>query len=162
LANDAFRIFTENGNWSSGRNYPWYVTEGYKISSTLINANDGDSNFKFTGTPGAYRLKIDGNNKTFTIAKGADSSSSQWLVPLITNGIFEVPVKLNNGETFRFFNTNGDWGSGQNYPWYVNNGYTIDSELINGLDGDSNFRYVGPTAIRMLKVNTVAKTITVD
>ncbi|WP_282786746.1 SusE domain-containing protein [Flavobacterium croceum] len=180
LANDAFRIFTENGNWSSGRNYPWYVTEGYKISSTLINANDGDSNFKFTGTPGAYRLKIDGNNKTFTIAKGADSSSSQWLVgaatpggwswngndetefPLITNGIFEVPVKLNNGETFRFFNTNGDWGSGQNYPWYVNNGYTIDSELINGLDGDSNFRYVGPTAIRMLKVDTVAKTITVD
>lgn len=180
LVNDTFRIFTEEGNWGSGRNYPWYVSEGYKISSTLVNANDGDSNFRFTGTPGTYRIKIDGNNKTFAIAQGTNSNSSQWLVgaatpggwswtgndetefPLITNGIYEVPVKLNSGETFRFFNVNGDWGSGQNYPWYAGNGYTIDSELINGLDGDSNFRYVGPTAVRMLKVDTVAKTITVD
>jgi starch-binding outer membrane protein SusE/F len=188
LINDTFRFFTVSGDWNTGRNYPWYVTNGYKISSSLINAADGDQNFKFTGTPNTYRIKIDSNVKTVTVAKSTVSSgiepTSEWLVgaatpggwswagnnetelALITDGIYEVPLTLTNGDSFRVFlgNNGGDsWGLGdRNYPWYVSNGYTIDSELINALDGDSNFRYTGPTAMRIFKIDSVAKTITVD
>lgn len=188
LINGTFRFFTVSGDWNSGRNYPYYVTNGYKISSSLVNAADGDQNFSFTGTPGTYRIKINENIKTVTVAQSTVTSgfepTSTWLVgaatpggwswsgdsetelPLITNGIYEVPLTMTSGETFRVFlgNNGGDsWGLGdRNFPYYVSNGYTIDSELINALDGDSNFRYTGPTAMRMFKIDSVAKTITVD
>jgi hypothetical protein len=188
LINGTFRFFTVSGDWNSGRNYPYYVTNGYKISTSLENANDGDQNFKFNGTPGTYRIKIDENIKTVTLAQSTVTSgfepTSTWLVgaatpggwswsgnnetelPLITNGIYEVPLTMNSGETFRVFlgNNGGDsWGLGdRNFPYYVSNGYTIDSELINALDGDSNFRYTGPTAMRMFKIDSVAKVISVD
>lgn len=184
LANDTFRFFTTKGDWNTGRNYLYYANAGYKISSTLVNANDGDKNFRFTGTPGAYRLKINENDKTVTVAQGTTAANSQWLVgaatpggwswsgnnetelALVSNGIYEVPLTLNNGETFRVFlgNNGGDsWGLGdRNYPYYSGNGYTIDPELINANDGDKNFRYTGPTALRLLTINSVTKTITVD
>jgi hypothetical protein len=188
LINDTFRFFTTSGDWNSGRNYPYYTGLGYKISSTLVNAADGDQNFRFTGTPGTYRIKIDENIKTVTVARSTVTSgfepTSTWLVgaatpggwswsgnnetelPLITDGTFEVPLTLNNNESFRVFlgNNGGDsWGEGsRNYPWYVSNGYTIDSELENANDGDSNFRYTGPTAMRIFKINSVTKVISVD
>ena len=184
LINDTFRFFTVSGDWNSGRNYPYYVTEGYKISSSLENAADGDQNFRFTGTPGTYRLKIDANKKTITSFQGTTAANSEWLVGaatpggwswsgdnetelgLISNGVYEVPLNLTSGESFRVFlgNNGGDsWGLGdRNYPWYVSNGYTIDSELVNAADGDSNFRYTGPTAVRLFKINSITKVISVD
>jgi len=188
LVNNTFRFFTVNTDWGSGRNYPYYTTNGYKISTSLENASDGDQNFRFNGTPGTYRIKIDENIKTVTLARSTVTSgfepTSTWLVgaatpggwswsgnnetelPLITDGIFEVPLTLTSGETFRVFlgNNGGDsWGLGdRNYPWYTSNGYTIDSELINALDGDSNFRYTGPTGMRMFKINSITKVISVD
>jgi hypothetical protein len=188
LINDAFRFFTQSGNWGSGRNYPYYANLGYKIVSVLINANDGDSNFKFMGTPGTYRVKIDENTKTIGVAKSTVTTglepTSFWLVgaatpggwswtgsnetelPVVSNNTYEVPVRLTNNDTFRVWEANdgGDsWGStNRNYPYYVNNGYTIDSELVNAADGDSNFRYMGPTGVRLLKINTTTKVISVD
>ena len=184
FANDTFRFFTMNNDWNSGRNYPYYIGEGYKINTSFEDAMDGDHNFKFTGTPGVYRLKIDGNKKTITAFQGATAANSHWLVGaatpggwswagnnetelgLIKNGIYEVPLELKSGETFRVFlgNNGGDsWGEGsRNYPWYASNGYTIDSELLNAGDGDSNFLYVGPTAARIFRVDSVAKTVVVE
>ena len=184
FANGTFRFFTENGVWGSGRNYPYYIGQGYKINTSFEDALDGDNNFKFTGTPGVYRLKIDGNKKTITAFQGATAANSQWLVGaatpggwswagnnetelgLITNGIYEVPLTLTSGESFRVFlgNNGGDsWGLGdRNFPWYISNGYTIDTELINAGDGDSNFRYTGPTAARIFRIDSVAKTIVVE
>ncbi|MBV2196385.1 MAG: SusE domain-containing protein [Flavobacterium sp.] len=186
----AFRFFTNQGDWSSGRNYPWYVNEGYKIVSTLTDALDGDNNFKMNGTSGRYKLTLDTNNKTINMAKRTLTTgdldlepTSDWLVGAATpggwswagnsetefgevsNGIHEVALRLTNNETFRvFLNNNGgdSWDLGsRNYPWYVNEGYTIDSELINANDGDSNFRYTGPTAIRILRINSITKVIEV-
>lgn len=186
----AFRFFTNQGDWSSGRNYPWYVNEGYKIVSTLTDALDGDNNFKMNGTSGRYKLTLDTNNKTINIAKRTLTTgdldlepTSDWLVGAATpggwswagnsetefgevsNGIHEVALRLTNNEAFRvFLNNNGgdSWDLGsRNYPWYVNEGYTIDSELINANDGDSNFRYTGPTAIRILRINSITKVIEV-
>lgn len=188
LINDAFRFFTQSGNWGSGRNYPYYSNLGYKIVSVLINANDGDSNFKFMGTPGTYRVKIDENTKTIGVAKSTVTTgiepASFWLVgaatpggwswtgnnetelPVVSNNTYEVPVRLTNNDSFRVWEANdgGDsWGStNRNYPYYVSNGYTIDSELINAADGDSNFRYTGPTGVRLFKINTTTKVISVD
>lgn len=188
LANDAFRFFTVNGDWGSGRNYPYYANLGYKIVSVLENAADGDSNFRFTGTPDTYRVKIDENNKTIGVAKSTVTSgiepTAYWLVgaatpggwswtgsnetelPVVSNGIYEVPVTLTNNETFRVWLSNDGtdaWGlPNRNYPSFSGDGYTIDSELINAMDGDSNFRYVGPTGVRLIKINTTTKVISVD
>ncbi len=188
LISDGFRFFTQNTVWGSGRNYPYYTNLGYKIVSVLINANDNDSNFKFMGTPGTYRIKIDENNKTIGVAKSTVTTgiepASFWLVgdatpgdwswagnnetefPNVSNNIYEVPVKLINNKAFRVWEVNdgGDsWGTtNRNYPWYVTNGYTIDSELINANDNDSNFKYVGPTGVRLFKINTTTKVISVD
>ena len=184
FANDTFRIFTTSGDWNSGRNYPYYVAEGYVISSNLVNAADGDQNFRFTGTPGTYRLKIDENRQTITAFQGATSANSNWLVGaatpggwswsgsnetefgLISDGIYEAKIVMTSGEAFRIFlgNNGGDsWDLGsKNYPYYQSNGYTIDSELVNAADGDSNIRYTGPTGLRTFKIDTVLKTVTVD
>ncbi|MCL9806495.1 SusE domain-containing protein [Flavobacterium amniphilum] len=182
FANDSFRFFTTEGDWGSGRNYPYYTGAGYVINSTLVNANDGDSNFRFTGTPGTHRLKIDENNKTITAFQGSNTNSSYWLVGAATpggwswagdnetelgkidTGIYEVPVELKNNEAFRvwFANDGGDsWGSpNRNFPGYIADGYTISADFVNANDGDSNFRYVGTTATKRFKIDTVNKTIT--
>jgi starch-binding outer membrane protein SusE/F len=181
FANDTFRFFTKNGDWGSGRNYPYYSNANYVISSSLVNANDGDSNFRFTGTPGNYRLTVNEINKTIKVAQG-DGTNSYWLVGaatpggwswsggnetelgIISNGVYEVPVELKNNETFRvwFGNDGGDsWGSpNSNYPQFLVDGYTISSDFVNANDGDSNFRYVGTTATKLFKIDTVNKTIT--
>ena len=69
FANDAFRFFTDASlEWDSPSfNYPYYENEGYSIDANFQNANDGDSNFSFTGSPGTYTLTVDTVNKTITI-----------------------------------------------------------------------------------------------
>jgi hypothetical protein len=81
--------------------------------------------------------------------------------------VFEVPVVLKSGETFRVFLGNdgtddGNWSASHNFPYYVGEGYTISSEFENAADGDSNFRYTGATGLRVLKIDTIAKTITLN
>lgn len=188
FVNGKFGIYDISGNTGSVKNFSFYAGQNYKIVSVLTDSNDPTSTFNFTGTPDTYRIKIDQTNKTVGIAKSTVNSGiepvSYWMVgaatpggwswtgssetelPVVSTGIYEVPVNLTNNETFRIWSANdgGDsWGSpNRNYPSFANDGYTIDSELINAMDGDSNFRYVGPTGIRLFKVNTVTKVISVD
>tara|TARA_R110002020_G_scaffold296658_1_gene512268 strand:- start:36801 stop:37952 length:1152 start_codon:yes stop_codon:yes gene_type:complete len=63
----AFRIFTVRDDWNSGINYPTYEEMGYTIDPLLINAEDGDSNFKFAGANGTFTLVINELEKTITI-----------------------------------------------------------------------------------------------
>jgi starch-binding outer membrane protein SusE/F len=115
------------------------------------------------------------------------AATSHWLVGACTPGgwswdgdaetefpllsgqtdVYEVSVILKNGEAFREFlgnnfTSNGNWDASHNYPFYSGAGYTISSELVNANDGDSNFRYTGPTGVRVLKIDNVAKTITLN
>lgn len=187
-ATGAFRFFTTSGDWNSGRNFAYYTGRGYKIVSTLVNAADGDGNFRHVGPAGNYRLTLDENEKFINLARRTVSTgaepTSNWLVGAATpggwswtgnnetevgqvsNGVFEVAVRLNNNEAFRVWTANdgGDsWGSpNRNFPYYVTNGYTIDNELVNAVDGDSNFRYIGPTAVRLLKIDNMSKIISVN
>ena len=87
---------------------------------------------------------------------------------LVAPGVYEAIIRFNpaGDANFRIWlaNDGGDsWGSpNRNYPSFANDGYTIDSELSNAGDGDSNFMYTGPEAVRKFTVNTITKVITVE
>ena len=180
LINDAFRFFTVNSDWGSGRNYPFYEGAGYTIDANLANALDGDSNFQFTGTPGEYFIEIDTVAKTITLGPpvvGPNCNNDQlWLVgagivdagwswdtpvalPCTGNGTYSGNVALTN-DAFRFFSVNNDWGTGTNYPTYEGQGYTIDPNFNNAMDGDSNFFFNGTPGTYFLTVDDINKTIT--
>jgi hypothetical protein len=116
-------------------------------------------------------------------------ASSHWLVGAATPGgwtwdgdaetefplvvgktdVYKVTIVLKSGESFREFLSNdftsgGNWGASNshNYPYYSGLGYVIDDELVNAGDGDSNFRYTGPTGPRVLTIDNSAKKITLD
>lgn len=180
LINNAFRFFTEATNWDSGQNYPFYESVGYTIDSHLENTLDGDSNFQFVGTPGQYFIEVDTEAKTITLGPpviGPNCNFDQlWLVgagivdagwswdtpvalPCTGNGTYSGNVALAN-DAFRFFSVNSDWGTGTNYPGYEGNGYTIDSNLVNAMDGDNNFEFIGTPGTYFLTVDDISKTIT--
>lgn len=184
-ADNNFRFFTAEGDWASGRNFPFYTTAGYTIDAGFEDALDGDNNFAFNGTSGFYNLEIDTNNKTITLSApkvigvcefdqlwivGAGTPDAGWgwtsPVKLVCNGegVYAGSVNLqNNGgadNNFRFFTAEGDWATGINYPTYITNGYTIDAAFVDALDGDNNFAFTGTTGAYFLTVDTVAKTIT--
>ncbi|MCL8007067.1 SusE domain-containing protein [Gelidibacter japonicus] len=182
-----FRFFSEASNWDSGRNFPYYENAGYTIDENLVNAGDGDNNFQFIGTSGFYSLQIDDVNKTITLGEPQASGTCEvdilyavgaglptagwgWASPVELlcsgDGIWSGNVQLQNNEgadnNFRFFTEATNWDSGRNYPFYVNEGYTIDSNLINAEDGDSNFAFVGTSGTYFLTINTVDKKITLE
>ncbi|WP_309613460.1 SusE domain-containing protein [Flavobacterium sp.] len=95
-----------------------------------------------------------------------DSETEFPLVAGQTN-IYEVNIVLKSGEAFREFlgnnfTSDGNWDASHNYTYYTGLGYTIDSELVDAGDGDHNFKYTGPTGARLLKIDNVAKKITLD
>lgn len=188
LDNSNFRFFTEATNWGSGQNYPFFADAGYTIDSNLVNAMDGDSNFAFIGTSGLYSLEIDTVNKTITlgdaeaggacevdilygVGAGLPTAGWDWATPVelmcSADGVWSGNVAFQNsgaldGSNFRFFTEATNWDSGRNYPFYADAGYTIDSDLVNAGDGDSNFAFVGTTGTYFLTINTVTKVITLE
>lgn len=87
--------------------------------------------------------------------------------PLVSPGVYQVSIVLNNDSTFRIFlgnnfTSSGNWDASKNYPAYSNDGYTITPQLINANDNDSNFKYIGPTGTRIFKIDTNTKTITLN
>jgi hypothetical protein len=183
-----FRFFTVNTDWGSGRNFPYYADAGYTIDANFENAADGDSNFRFIGTSGLYNLVIDDINKTITlgppqasgtcevdvlygVGAGLPTAGWAWSSPVelycSSNGVWSGNVEFLNGgalddSNFRFFTVNTDWGSGRNYPYYADEGYTIDANLVNANDGDSNFAFVGTSGTYFLTIDTVNKVISLE
>uniref|UniRef100_UPI003F6A9812 hypothetical protein n=1 Tax=Polaribacter sp. TaxID=1920175 RepID=UPI003F6A9812 len=176
LTNDSFRFFTVEGDWGSGRNFPFYGNDGYTIDSRLEDALDGDNNFKFNGTPGEYGLTIDTVAKTITLTDPISfcAFDQLWLVgaatpggwgwdaptalPCVGAGLYSGEVTFTN-EAFRFFTAEGDWGSGLNFPYYVGEGYTIDGNFEDAMDGDNNFSYIGTPGTVTLTIDTNKKSI---
>lgn len=181
-----FRFFTADSDWNSGRNYPYYADAGYTIDANLVNAGDGDSNFRFVGTTGTYLLTIDDVSKTitlgepesigtcefdllYTVGAGITQTGWDWGNPgkfyCDGNGAYSTYIELsaytgNDDGNFRFFTADSDWNSGRNYPYYVDAGYTIDANFVDAGDGDNNFRFVGTDGFYILTVDDVNKTIT--
>ncbi len=182
--NNNFRFFTVNSDWASGRNYPFYVDAGYTIDNKLVDAMDGDNNFAFVGASGSYVLTIDTNELTITlegtgtcevdtlygVGAGLPTAGWDWATPVelicSSDGVWSGYIELqNNGgadNNFRFFTVNSDWASGRNYPFYTDAGYTIDSNLVDAMDGDNNFAFTGTSGTYLLTIDTNNLTITLE
>jgi hypothetical protein len=64
FALETFRFFKQAG-WGDGYNYPWFTT----VSPLFENANDGDLNFRFIGTPGSYTVTVNLLDKIVTMTQ---------------------------------------------------------------------------------------------
>tara|TARA_R110001583_G_scaffold30457_1_gene105246 strand:- start:1601 stop:2821 length:1221 start_codon:yes stop_codon:yes gene_type:complete len=187
-----FRFFTSEDDWNSGQNYPYFIDQGYTIDSNFEDANDGDNNFLFVGTPGYYYLEVDTVNKTISLGEpqsiggceydqlwmvgsGVPDAGWGWSTPVKIvcngNGVYTnyVTFDIDDAATpddlegnFRFFTVEGDWNSGLNYPYFTGEGYTIDTNFEDANDGDNNFLFVGTPGTYFLTVDTVNKTITLE
>ena len=180
-----FRFFTVATDWGSGQNYPFFADAGYTIDANFEDAMDGDNNFAFTGTSGYYYLVIDTVNKTITldeptaigsceidilyaVGAGLPDAGWDWATPVLfacnDDGIWSGFVELTaeGDANFRFFTVATDWGSGRNYPFYADAGYTIDANFEDAMDGDNNFKFIGTSGQYLLTIDEVNKTITLE
>ena len=170
LENAHFRFFTTVGDWNSGQDYSFYENDGYTIDTRLENAPAGD-NFNFTGTPGIYTITIDKNTKTIEL----NESGSLWAVGGAVPGgwgfnadtievventpdTWSASITLSN-DVFRFFQTFGTWDTNNNYTFYADQGFVIDSNLSEQDHDDRNFEFVGSPGTYILTINAVDKTI---
>jgi hypothetical protein len=162
-----FRFFTAK-DWGAGTiNYP-YFADG-EVDAAFANANDNDSNFKFTGETGSYTITVDLNNLT-VVLKPAEVISSIYLIGddtgwsldqavnlALSSGKYTATTTFTNGAKFRFFKT-PDW-SAEQYNWSTFNGGTVDNKLQSAGDGDGNFVFGGTTGTYTISVDLQNKTI---
>ena len=175
----AFRVFSANGDWNSGVNYPTYIANGYTIDDQFEDAGDGDNNFKFNGVDGEYSFILDENNQTITLTfapiDGAEnkylvgdgtSAGWDWATPVIlvetASGVYKGRTAFNAAGAFRVFSINGDWNSGVNYPTYVADGYTVDAQFEDAGDDDNNFRFNGTDGTYIFTLDDNTQTITLE
>jgi hypothetical protein len=171
LGNANFRFFTTVGDWDSGLDYNYFENEGYTIDANLENAGD---NFSFIGTPGIYTITIDDANKTIQL----EASSSLWAVGDAVPGgwsfsgdtvefientpdIWSASIELNNN-IFRFFQTFGTYDTNNNFQYYIDQGFTIDSNFESDGGPDANFNFIGTAGTYNLTINAIEKTITLN
>jgi hypothetical protein len=177
----AFRFFSE-ADWNASKQWNWTYFEGGTIDANFENAQDGDTNIRFTGTTGFYRITV--NFATKTLALEAVEKPRRLLVgsampggwdiqnptelTFLSDGVFEGTSQFINDKpddpvdpenTFRIFWKN-DWGAGWNYPYYVGEEYVISDLFEDALDGDNNFRFIGTTGTYTFTLNEWEKTIT--
>jgi len=168
-----FRFFAEP-DWGAD-SYNWTYFEGGEVDDKLINAEDGDSNFKFIGDSGFYSIYVNLTTKNivmtavdapeqYLVGAGVPEAGWSWDHPVVMtwvqDGIFEVETEFSN-DTFRIFYKAG-WGTGHNYPYYVEEGFEIDPNFEDALDGDNNFRFIGTPGVYTFRVDYNKKKITLS
>lgn len=170
----AFRFFSAP-DWDAASKYNWTYFTG-SVDSKFVNAADGDTNIRFVGPTGFYKISVNLIAKTiamsavdepklFMVGAGVPAAGWNWNSPVqmtwVKDGVFQVSTGFIN-DTFRFFTGFGDWGSGLNYPYYINAEFDIDSDFENANDGDKNFKFIGTPGTYTLTVNYLDKTITLE
>jgi hypothetical protein len=105
----------------------------------------------------------------YGVGAGLPAAGWDWSTPveLLCSGdgvwsgnvAFQSTADNNN---FRFFTEATNWDSGRNFPFYEEDGYTIDANLVNADDGDQNFAFVGTDGTYLLTIDSVNKTITLE
>lgn len=170
VSGEAFRFFKQMDWGPVSYNYPYFTGT---VSPLFVNAVDGDSNFRFTGTTGYFRVTVNMTTKSVAMEAvaepvlfmtGAALGGWNWSTDYVkltwkSNGIFQATTDF-VVEAFRFFGQQ-DWGpTGYNYPYFA--GGTISNKFINALDGDSNFKFVGTPGSYIITVNMIDKIITMQ
>jgi hypothetical protein len=166
LNGEAFRFFKQVGWGPTSYNYPYFTT----VSNLFENANDGDSNLKFIGTTGYYKITVNMSTKTVAMESvaepvlymtGAALGGWDWTTNFVqltwkSDGIFQATTDFAN-ETFRFFKQAG-WGDAYNYPYFADG--TVSPLFENADDGDKNFRFIGTPGTFTITVNLNDLTVT--
>ena len=170
----AFRFF-EEPDWGA-TSYNWTYFEGGNVSPLLESAEDGDTNFRFIGDTGYYKIIVNLATKgiimeavaeptMYMVGAAVPEAGWGWDTPVdmtwVSDGLYEASTEFIN-DTFRFFPIFGDWGSGRNYPYYINDGYTSDANFDDALDGDNNFRFIGTPGVYTITLDERNKTITLS
>jgi hypothetical protein len=168
--NGKFRFFA-SPSWDSEQ-WGWSFFSGGTITGGLSDGGDGDSNFLFGGATGYYKITVSLKNKT--IAMEAASAPTLFVIGdaqgwnlanalemhSLGGGQFEVIGQFQQNGKFRFF-VSPDWGANQ-YRFSSFSGGTVDSDLGDGADGDSNFLFMSASGIYKVTVNVNTKVITVE
>ena len=165
----AFRFFKQT-DWSpTSYNFPYFTGT---VSSLFVNANDGDSNFKFTGTTGYHQITVNMTTKSVSMTAvaepmlfmtGAALGGWDWTTHYVkltwlSNGIFQATANFITANTFRFF-AQADWSpTGYNYPYF--SAGTISNLFTNANDGDKNFQFNGASGKYKITVNMLDLVIT--
>jgi hypothetical protein len=165
---EAFRFFAQ-ADWNpTSYNYPFFTT----VDAKLENAQDGDSNFKFIGTTGYFKITVDLKNKTVSLLSvpepvlymvGAAINGWSWdpgkpvKMTYIKDGVFETTTTF-SVEAFRFF-AQADWGpTSYNYPFFT----TVDSKFENANDGDKNLKFISAPGSYKIRVDLNTKVVTMN
>ena len=170
ISGETFRFFKQ-ADWNpTSYNYPYFTGT---VSPLFVNGLDGDSNFRFTGTTGYYKITVNMLAKTVAMEAvaepklfmtGAALGGWNWTTDFEqlvwkSNGIFQATTSF-VVEAFRFF-AQKDWGpTSYNYPYFA--GGTISNKFVNANDGDSNFKFVGTPGTFTITVNMLDKIITMQ
>jgi hypothetical protein len=160
--NGAFRFFKQTDWGPTSYNFPYFTGT---VSDLFVNANDGDKNFKFTGTTGYYQITVNMTTKSVSMTSvpeptlfmtGAALGGWDWTTHYVkltwlSNGIFQATADFITANTFRFF-AQQDWGpTGYNFPYFAAG--TISNLFTNANDGDKNFQFNGTTGTFKITVN---------
>lgn len=167
FSNESFRFFAQADWGPTSYNFPYFES----VDPNFVNANDGDSNLRYVGTPGSQKITVDLNNKTVIVGNvpgtslymtGAALNGWNWdnevEMTYVKQGVFQATATFTSGEAFRFF-AQADWGpTSYNYPYFQ----TVDSDFVNANDGDSNLKFVGTTGSHTVTVNLITKVVTLE
>lgn len=161
-----FRLFAE-ADWGAEQ-YGYSYFAGGTIDNKLADGGDGDSNFRFTGAAGVYKITVSLAEKTIAMEAVAApvlyimGDDQSWTpanaVPLTwkEGGRYEGTATFTNGSIFRFFANNDpanwDW-SGEQWRYSSFAGGSIDPDLADGGGSDSNFLFNGTTGTYTVRVD---------
>ncbi len=136
----------------------------FRVKATIGNGGAGTEEIVSEIAPINIKIieKIIDNGQCESLyVLGAGITDIGWNFPGLEatceSDVLTVKARLGNGH-FRFFTTVGDWQSGQDYAFYENDGYTIDSRLENAPAGD-NFSFTGTPGIYTITIDKNTKTI---
>jgi starch-binding outer membrane protein SusE/F len=169
FTNETFRFFAQYDWGPVSYNYPFFTS----VDPIFENADDGDKNLRYIGTPGTQKVTVDLNNKTVTVGEipdppmymvGAALNGWNWesgtpvSMDFQAPGVWKATATFTSGEAFRFF-AQADWSpTSYNYPYFT----TVDADFVNASDGDSNLKYVGTTGSRTITIDLNTKTVTLE
>ncbi len=165
-----FRMFA-TPSWDAEQ-WGYSYFDGGTIPSTLIDGEDGDSNFIFDGTSGVYKISINLNAKTismeeselptlFVIGDGQGWDLQQAAsLEFLGGGKYEGTAVLQKDGYFRFFEK-ADWNATQFGYGYFAEG-SLPQNFTQAGDGDDNFIFAGETAEYLVTVDLDDFTVTIE
>lgn len=168
--NGKFRFFA-TPSWDAEQwRYSFFT--GGTVDTELSDGADGDSNFLFNAASGYYKITVSLTSKIITIeassaptlfvigdAQGWDLNNALELKSL-GSGVFEGIGTFQQNGKFRFFGT-PSWSADMWGYNYFSAG-SVDSELADGADGDSNFIFSAASGVYKVTVSINDKTVTVE